>query len=512
MENYNAISFVEENMKTIFAYSLSRVSNHHDAEDLASEIILAILQNSAKIKDSNAFYGFVWGIAANTYKNFMRKRYKIDNESIPENLSSDDDFVAELCAREDINLLRRELSLLSSEYRECTVAYYIDGLSCSQTAQKLGISLEMVKYYLFKTRKLLKEGIGMEREYGEKSYNPAKFEFVTIFTGEFNREYRNLFNRKLPGNIMLSTYYTPMNIRELSLELGVAAPYLEDEVALLEKYGLLCKQNNGKYQTNLVVFTEAFSNEFYKHSQKECVSKLTTILRNAKTKLEDIRKIGFIGEQLDDNRLLWSFLWMIMRSGYSKFEQSNSAYSKKNILYNGATGINYGVDYDDTAIDKNYSCDAFAGYARIDEVYALSFADFGVIPEQNRYCLNSMIYKDLLYKALEKPANAKFPILKTSDINAIERIFASEINDMAELYVYLNASAVNTMRNHAPVHVKEQIDHIIGSTIFFRTVGFIGGCAFDSNEIFLSDDNEPLALYGYKCEDTDAYKNGRMSK
>ena len=83
MGNYNAISFVEENMKTIFAYSLSRVSNHHDAEDLASEIILAILQNSAKIKDPNAFYGFVWGVAANTYKNFMRKRYKIDNESIP---------------------------------------------------------------------------------------------------------------------------------------------------------------------------------------------------------------------------------------------------------------------------------------------------------------------------------------------------------------------------------------------------------------------------------------------
>jgi len=154
LENYNAISFVEENMKTIFAYSLSRVSNKYDAEDLASEIILAILQNGEKIKDPNAFYGFVWGIAANTYKNFMRKRYKNDYESIPEDLSSDDDFVDELCAREDINLLRRELSLLSSEYRECTVAYYIDGLSCSQTSQKLGISLEMVKYYLFKTRKL----------------------------------------------------------------------------------------------------------------------------------------------------------------------------------------------------------------------------------------------------------------------------------------------------------------------------------------------------------------------
>ena len=60
-------------------------------------------------------------------------------------------------------MLRRELALLSREYRECTVAYYFEGLSCAETASRLHISLEMVKYYLFKTRKILREGISMER-------------------------------------------------------------------------------------------------------------------------------------------------------------------------------------------------------------------------------------------------------------------------------------------------------------------------------------------------------------
>ncbi|MFR5865372.1 MAG: hypothetical protein ACLUFV_09550 [Acutalibacteraceae bacterium] len=77
----------------------------------------------------------------------------------------------------------------------------------------------------------------MERTFGEKSYKPSRFEFVTIFSGQFNREYRNLFNRKLPGSVLSSAYYTPMTVRELSVELGVAAVYMEDEVALLEKYG-----------------------------------------------------------------------------------------------------------------------------------------------------------------------------------------------------------------------------------------------------------------------------------
>lgn len=35
------------------------------------------------------------------------------------------------------------------------------------------------------------------------------------------REYQRLFDRKLPVNILVSTYYTPMTIRQLTIELGV---------------------------------------------------------------------------------------------------------------------------------------------------------------------------------------------------------------------------------------------------------------------------------------------------
>lgn len=350
--SYSAKQFVEENMKTIFAYALSRVSDKADAEDLASEIILAILQSEGKIKNENAFYGFVWGIAANTYKSFLRKRSRSTHGELDESIPCTDGTLENMCAKEEINALRRELTLLSKEYRECTVAYYFDGLSCAETAKKLGISLEMVKYYLFKTRKILKEGIGMEREYGEKSYKPAKFEFVTIFSGQYNAEYRNLFNRKLPGNIMLSAYYTPMTIRELSLELGVASPYLEDEIGLLEKYDLIRSMGGGRYQTNLVVFTEAYTQEFYKNAQEKCTEMLKKVLKNAKEKLCEIRKTGFTGASLDDISLLWVFLWRLMRCGHARFEAENPAYGTKGKIYNGATGINYGVDYDEEADEK----------------------------------------------------------------------------------------------------------------------------------------------------------------
>ena len=197
--NLNAANFVEENLKTIFAYSLSRVSNKDDAEDLCNDIVLAILNSADKLKDEKAFYGYVWGIAANTYRKFMRKRMRSQFEEIDESIADTTDFTEEISLKDDIMNLRREIALLSKEYRECTIAYYFDEISCKEVADKLDISLEMVKYYLFKTRKILKEGISMEREFGEKSFRPAPFEFITVFGEMYNEEYRNLFARKLPG-------------------------------------------------------------------------------------------------------------------------------------------------------------------------------------------------------------------------------------------------------------------------------------------------------------------------
>lgn len=88
MQTANVIQFIEENLKTIFAYSLSRVSNKEDAEDLTNDIVLAILQSADKLKTPEAFYGHVWGIAANTYRKFMRKRSKSEKEIHVEALQS----------------------------------------------------------------------------------------------------------------------------------------------------------------------------------------------------------------------------------------------------------------------------------------------------------------------------------------------------------------------------------------------------------------------------------------
>lgn len=505
MEYKKIVSLIEENMKTIFAYSLSRVSNKENAEDLCGDIILSILTSAPRIRDDDAFFGYIWAIAANTYKKYLRKKNRAIFTQLDEETPSDDDFTVELYKTEELMLLRRELSLLSREYRKCTVTHYIDGFSCAETAKKLGISLEMVKYYLFKTRKLLKEGIGMEREFGVKSYKPADFEFVTIFSGQYNHEYKNLFNRKLPGNILMSVYYTPMTIRELSIELGVASAYMEDEVALLEKYKLLIALPGGRYQTNLVIFTSEYTSEFYKSAHDLCTSGIGEILENVKISLPEIRAVGFRGNKLDENRLLWPLLWFIMHKGNTVFEQ-NASKNQPDRIYEGATGINYGINYDesgfDTPKDKSNldkcSCGAFAGYFGIDNRYAAAFADFGVLPKRCMYSYHSDIVKAAL-----NSDNDSYMILTVSELDKITSLLQPQIEEMSKLYDKLRSCAAKLMRVHAPESIGELVEKIITKTLFFRTAGFIGKCGVDSGVLAVPDGEKPVAVFLYETTEHD---------
>ncbi len=258
MDRIKLEQLITENMNSIFGFALSRLGSVNEAEYLASDILYEIIRSAKSLKEEARFYGFIWKIAENTYIDYLRKRTRYENRMVEldENITDRSASVLErIVEEEDLNLLRRELSLLSKQYRETTVLYYIDNLSCSEIAEKLQISAEMIKYYLFRARKIIREGMGMERLYGEKSYRPNAFEidFWGTKAGD-DREYLDFERRRIKGNILLTAYYNPVTIQEISIELGVALPYLEDEIKLLlDRQYLVCK--NEKYLANIPIFT-----------------------------------------------------------------------------------------------------------------------------------------------------------------------------------------------------------------------------------------------------------------
>lgn len=258
MDSIKLEQLITENMKSIFGFALTRLGNANEAEELASDIIYEIIRSAHNLKDEERFYGFMWKIAENTYMACLRKNQKNASRvaELDENIADESESALDkIVQKEELNLLRRELSLLSKQYRDSATLYYIENLSCSEVANRLQISTEMVKYYLFRARKIIREGMNMERLYGEKSYRPNIFEidFWGTKAGD-DHEYQDFQRRKIKGNILLAAYYSPATIQEISIELGVALPYLEDEIQLLvDREYLVC--NNGKYLTNIPIFT-----------------------------------------------------------------------------------------------------------------------------------------------------------------------------------------------------------------------------------------------------------------
>ena len=139
---------ITENMKSVFGFALTRLGNVKEAEELASDILYALLKSAENLKDEERFYGFLWKIAENVLADYLRKKSRSASRTgeLDGTIAGEPDTVLEEIVRqEELNLLRRELSLLSKQYRDATVLYYIEGLSCSETAEKLQISPEMVE-------------------------------------------------------------------------------------------------------------------------------------------------------------------------------------------------------------------------------------------------------------------------------------------------------------------------------------------------------------------------------
>ncbi|MCI8331437.1 MAG: sigma-70 family RNA polymerase sigma factor [Clostridiales bacterium] len=122
----------------------------------------------------------MWAVAENVYKQWYRKKLKNSTCELTDDVPSEDGCIED--DNSDIYLLRRELTLLSEKYRKSTIMYYIERLSCSEISLSLTISESMVKYLLFKSRKILKEGMNMERNLGELSYNPKTL--IPMYSGQ----------------------------------------------------------------------------------------------------------------------------------------------------------------------------------------------------------------------------------------------------------------------------------------------------------------------------------------
>ena len=522
MTNKRASELLSENLTAIYGYAFSKLYDKDKVDDLASEIVYEILISARNLQSEEAFWGFAWKIAENTFRRFIRKselaarNVEMTDENIGVyDLSPADAYIQREAESEEIYLLRRELSLLQKTQREVCVAYYVDNKSCSQIAKEQNISVEMVKYHLFKTRKLLKEGVGMTRTLGEKSYNPGTFRLD--FWGDWFK-YGDLFKRKLPGSIVLAAYNEAMTAEALSVELGVSMPYLEEEIEILEAAGVL-KRMGEKYQTNIVIITDAYEKEFVKNTKGIYADVAKSVFERAKVLLPQIRAFDFHGNDYDDNRLLFGILNLAFIQGY-RLAGERSPLGKPNKLALGGNGWIFG--YDNAFVNHHFHGVTMETWNESGTAW-FSAENYRVIKQAQRYDHYDFRNKaEAMCDAIlgktankENPAlpwliehrfifcedhqlSANFPVFDRDTFEKVCSILSDIVEEVASCMIDISDKAEIMLAKYTPASLKGQCKDIAKIHHRQDVAAFLLEKLIEDKKLTVPEEEVPLCVWGVK--------------
>ncbi len=308
----------------IYGFCRVKLDTIENAEDLSQDICLEVLQAihaNISIENLNAF---VWSVSNHMFYNWLRKKKHGTTAYLTDLIVSDRDVEKEYILHEQKNLLRRELSLMSGNYRRAVVMHYFDNMTCEEIGCILGKSAGTVKWWLHDARIAIEKGMNTMRKYGEKSYSPGKLTMSCTGNPGSNFEPMACVQRKSAQNILLASYTEPMTIIQLCEELGISAPYMEDEVEYLVQNQLMKEVSKGKYQTDFVILpgnNPNIANKIYTTVFPKYYDILISFLESKKELLTEARfnTAGFTWE-----RLLWVYIHIISDTAVNLYRYENN--------------------------------------------------------------------------------------------------------------------------------------------------------------------------------------------
>ncbi|MCL2773891.1 MAG: sigma-70 family RNA polymerase sigma factor [Oscillospiraceae bacterium] len=319
----------KENLEKLFYFSLKKTGNPYEAEELVQETALEMLKMLNKNYKPDNFTAWMWTVVRKRYarwcknKHMKLSRYEIENVYDYAEIADEEQNIEEnILFNEDIELLRRELALMAKDYRDIVVSYYFDGKKIEAISKVTGLPEGTIKRKLHEARKNIKEGMKMARTKGQRSFAPEDIDFG------FNVEKAsegyplgapwNLLKKLAAKNIVLETYNNPSTVEELSIALGIASPYIEDELKYLLDPGLMIKHSDGRIETNFIILDAETQKQLIELGE-ETGRRISPLICETVEKYTDkIREIGFINSDMPTAYLYWSLLYITIEKLISK--------------------------------------------------------------------------------------------------------------------------------------------------------------------------------------------------
>ena len=257
-------------LDNLYGFCYHRTPSSHAAEELCSDIVFELVKtaNAEGEIGEDELYAFIWRVARNTYADWSTRQNRRASRSIADDadtilalLSDEEDTEEREAAERDREALRavyRQLANLSHAYRTVMIAYYLDGQSVRQIAERIGAAENTVRQRLFAARETLrKEVTTMENTNMNKPISLRHLELILWGNGDpTSGDPRSLVERQLSRHILWLCRKKEMTAREIAEELNVPMIYIEEELELQTRgvgdthYASLRRLENGRYISN----------------------------------------------------------------------------------------------------------------------------------------------------------------------------------------------------------------------------------------------------------------------
>lgn len=312
----------EELIGKLYGFCYDRTDTAHEAEELCSDIIYALVKSGNAEGEIDEAYAFIWKVARNTYADYSEKRRREQQRSYE---NDPDEILMRIPYHEDVDtseedkkllaVVYRQIAFLSRAYREVMIAYYLDGKPIAVIAKEQKTSETAVRQRLFSARDTIRKGVNTM----EKNNKPLAFEeFNLDITGTGNPQGNDprevMFRRRLSKQVVWLCKGKEMSAKAISEALNVPTAYIEDELeiqtkGLNGKYGLLKKLDNGKYTVNFILLDENEVDEaqkIYLDSADEICCAVEEFVKDHK---DEYLAIPYLNKNADMNLILWKVFY-----------------------------------------------------------------------------------------------------------------------------------------------------------------------------------------------------------
>ncbi len=476
---------IAEMSRAVYAWCAARTATPADAEDLSQEVLLEILRAAPDLRDERAFYGFMWAVAGHVYRSWLRKR-RAPSAELTDAVADPADPFAAVEVADDFRLLRRELSLLGRQCRQAAVGYYVRGMKVAQVAAEMGVSVSMVKYLLFKARNTIREGMEMERTYGEQSYHPRRLDLR--YWGHGPNHYYGMAGTLLRQNILLACYNDALTAEQIALAVGVGLPYMEEDLARLHEVNLLARDGAGRYRTNIVVFTEGYNREAaaliapqvqaITESVKDCVDRVA----------EAVRALGFVGCGMNAATLRWQLTALLLHRAVICMAGEEAA-PELPVDQWGVPCVCWGVEQPAQGADDPFAFGASCmENSRGDRVQCMDFpvngdmvhhklynaswanvflavarGDAAVLSENDQAIAAELVRLGYVRRT-EDGLRVHCPVFTNAQYTALTTLADPAVQRIAELALAIREKEVALLSEHVPEYLKDRA----GDMVYFR--------------------------------------------